>query len=83
MQEKLTYEKIENWLLLRLAEELELPIEEIDPNTAFSEYGLSSIASVEISGDLETLLGIKINPITLFDYYTIKKLSTYLSKQME
>lgn len=83
MQEKWTYEKIEAWLTKRLAEELELPVEEMNPTTAFSEYGLSSIASVEISGDLEALLGIKMNPILLFDYYTIEKLSTYLSKQFE
>lgn len=78
--EQKNYETIEKFLCEKFSEELEINIDEVDIEKAFSEYGLSSIATMQISGDLEDFLGKKINPIILFEYYTIKKLATFLSK---
>ncbi|MDJ0555507.1 MAG: aminotransferase class I/II-fold pyridoxal phosphate-dependent enzyme [Microcoleaceae cyanobacterium MO_207.B10] len=71
-------ETIKSWLVSQLAERLELNIHEIDIERDFTDYGLNSIEVVNLSGELENLLGRRLPPTLLLDYPTIEALAEYL-----
>lgn len=79
MANKFSYEEIELWICDKFSEELKIDSDNVDINKPFSEYGLDSVFIVQMSGDLEDFLELKINPTTLFEYYTIEKLATHFS----
>ncbi|MCL2934243.1 MAG: phosphopantetheine-binding protein, partial [Trichodesmium sp. MAG_R03] len=71
-------ENIKSWLVSQLAERLEIDTDEIDIERDFSDYGLNSIEVVNLSGELENLLGRRLPPTLLLDYPTIESLAEYL-----
>lgn len=71
-------ETIKSWLVSQLAERLELKTHEIDIERDFTDYGLNSIEVVNLSGELENLLGRRLPPTLLLDYPTISSLAEYL-----
>ncbi|MCL2925482.1 MAG: aminotransferase class I/II-fold pyridoxal phosphate-dependent enzyme [Trichodesmium sp. MAG_R04] len=71
-------ENIKSWLVSQLAERLEIGTDEIDIERDFSDYGLNSIEVVNLSGELENLLGRRLPPTLLLDYPTIESLAEYL-----
>ncbi len=71
-------ETIKSWLVSQLAERLELDTHEIDIERDFTDYGLNSIEVVNLSGELENLLGRRLPPTLLLDYPTIESLAEYL-----
>ena len=70
---------IEDWIVLRLAETLEIEEKHINVNEPFVNYGLDSAKSVGLVGDLENWLGKTLSPTIIWDYPSIRKLSFYLS----
>lgn len=70
---------IRDWLVQRIAALKNVDEESIDIKKAFTEYGLSSLEAVSLSGDLEELVGLRISPTIVFDYPSISSLSEYLS----
>ena len=75
----LQQDKIQNWLVENLAQRLGVPTSEIDVNEAFASSGLSSVAAVSLSADLEDWLDIKLSPTIVYDYPNIAELARYLS----
>ncbi|MGK7920744.1 MAG: acyl carrier protein, partial [Trichodesmium sp.] len=71
-------ETIKSWLVSQLAERLEVETQEIDIERDFVDYGLNSIEVVNLSGELENLLGRRLPPTLLLDYPTIESLAEYL-----
>ncbi|NES76227.1 MAG: aminotransferase class I/II-fold pyridoxal phosphate-dependent enzyme [Okeania sp. SIO1H6] len=71
-------DNIKSWLVSQLAERLELETNEIDIERDFTDYGLNSIEVVNLSGELENLLGRRLPPTLLLDYPTIEALAEYL-----
>jgi thioester reductase-like protein len=69
---------IERWLIQRIAQELKVPEDQIDPTTPFSDFSLSSLDAMSISGELETHIGKRVPPTLLYDYPTIRLLAEYL-----
>lgn len=76
-------EEIQNWLISYTAALLEIDSEEIAPTTPFASYGLDSSAMVVLSGDLQTWLGIELDPTLLYDYPTIQALGEYLVEKIK
>ncbi len=72
-------EAIEAWLITKVAKQLEIAFEDIDIQQPLANYGLSSLAAVSISGELQEWLGRKISPTLLYDYPTIKALAQHLA----
>lgn len=70
---------IEGWLVSQLAERLGLEALEIDVEEDFANYGLNSIEAINLSGDLETILGRRLPPTLLWDYPNICTLAKYLA----
>jgi chlorinating enzyme len=79
--EPTTASEIEAWLISYLAELLELEGDEIEVNSSFQSYGLSSAEGVGLIGDLGDLLGNSLNPALLYEYPNIATLSAKLAKQ--
>ena len=69
---------IKSWLISQLAERLEIDTDQIDIQRDFTDYGLNSIEVVNLSGELENLLGRRLPPTLLLDYPTIESLAEYL-----
>jgi acyl carrier protein len=54
----------------------------IDVQEPLANYGLSSIAALTLSGDMEVWLGCELEPTLVWDYPTIEELSNYLAKEV-
>ncbi|MGL5080592.1 MAG: acyl carrier protein [Microcoleaceae cyanobacterium] len=75
-----TVESIRSWLISQLAARLGFQPSEIDIHENFGNYGLNSIEAVNLSGDLESILGRRLPPTILWDYPTIQTLAEYLAE---
>lgn len=84
MTEKLTAkswnaEQLEDWLIYRVAQLLEQPGDNIDPDMPFNSLGLDSINVMDLIVELDDLLGIEIESTIVWDYPTIHLLSEYVA----
>ena len=70
--------EIRQKLTARMAELLEIPPEEIDPQKPFTQYGLDSMAAVGVTGELEDWYGEQFPADLLAHYSSIEALSQYL-----
>jgi acyl carrier protein len=70
---------IQSWLVAYLADLLDIAPEEIDVTVPFERYGLDSVASVGLLGDLAKWLGRKLDPSVVNEYPSIEALTGYLS----
>ncbi|QEG40703.1 non-ribosomal peptide synthetase/type I polyketide synthase [Roseimaritima ulvae] len=57
--------QIQRWLAERIAKQVSIPIERVNIESPFAEFGLDSVSAVMIAGELEERLGRKL-PATLF-----------------
>lgn len=76
-----TRKNIESWLVVKLAERLEVKNDDIDIRKDFIDYGLNSIEAVNLSGELENFLGRRMPPTLLWDYPNISALAKYLVEE--
>lgn len=76
-----TQAEIQDWLISYFAETLEIDKKEIDIKEPFIDYGFDSTSAIVMTGDLETFLGLKIDPTILYDYQTIEALAKYFKEQ--
>ncbi len=77
---KFSTEEIAEWLTQKMASELAISIHQVHPDTPFADYGLNSMAALNITGEMEEWIGTDISATLLWDYPTITSLSEYLSK---
>lgn len=74
-------DEIARWMAERLAEELDVPADAVDPTVPFAALGVTSIVGVSLAGELADELAMEV-PATLFwDYPTIEKLAEHLAAQ--
>ena len=74
-------ENIQEFMVAKLAEVLEVDTAEIDVNEHLESYGLDSAQAMVIISQLEKLLGFKPAPVLLWHYPTIATLSQRLSEE--
>lgn len=72
---------IQTWIITTIAKYSNLKPSDIDPKATFSDYGLDSMKSVTLIGDIETWLGRDLSPTLPWDYPTIENLAIHLSGQ--
>jgi len=77
-EEKELYKKVEESILKILAEILEIDKIQLDPEKTHTDYGVDSILAIEIIDRINEELKIRLNSTDLFNYPTIKKLSSYI-----
>ncbi len=79
----LSKREIQDWLIKHIAELLHVAPDTVDIRESFSNYGLSSLDVVSLSGDLEELLGRRLSPTLAYDYPNILALSDHLADNIE
>ncbi|MDB9529236.1 AMP-binding protein [Oscillatoria sp. CS-180] len=66
-----------------LAQELNIPVTDIDVHRPFAEYGLDSVAAVELTDVLQTAANRSLSPTLAYEYPTIEAVANYLGTQFE
>jgi acyl carrier protein len=69
---------IQGWLTHQIAKQLRIGAQTIKVSEPLTRYGLDSIDSVTIVGDMEDWLGAELPSTLLWDYPTIEKAAQYL-----
>ena len=75
--------EIQDWLIIHIAELVNISPDTIDIRESYTNYGLSSLDVVTLSGDLEELLDRRLSPTLAYEYPSILMLSRYLAGQVE
>jgi len=75
-----TAAEIEDWLIERIAGRLRVPRDRIQKTTPFLEFGIGSLAAVQIAADLGRWLGRTLSPTTVYNYPTVKALAAWLAE---
>lgn len=83
VQNALTAETIQTWLMVNIAEQLGVTPDEIDVRAEWESYGLDSAQAMLLASRAEKLLGIQLSPLMLLHYPTIEALSQRLAEEPE
>lgn len=67
---------LETRIRAMVAKRVGCDVESVDPEQDFADIGLKSLDAVIISGHLEDLLGIEIDPSTMFENRTINAVAS-------
>ncbi|MCG8346827.1 MAG: amino acid adenylation domain-containing protein [Chloroflexales bacterium] len=70
---------IQAWLAAQIAGLLAIDVDEIDVQSSFESFGLSSREAVALSGDLEEWLDRRLSPTLVYEYPSIVTLADYLA----
>ncbi|MBM4070610.1 MAG: AMP-binding protein [Planctomycetes bacterium] len=71
---------IQAWLVQQIAQRLNLPLNEVDPQTYFPSFGMDSLTAMMLVGDLEEWLGRALIPTLMYDYPSIVALAEHLAQ---
>lgn len=71
---------IQELLRSTVARKLKVPPETLDPHRPLDEYGLDSLELVNLSGEIEEVFSMRIDPTALWDHLTMWELSSHLAK---
>ncbi len=71
---------VEQWLAAWLAPRIGVDPGAIDPQRPLAEYGLDSVAAVELTADLEANLERPLSPTLAYEYPTLGAIATHLSQ---
>jgi acyl carrier protein len=77
-----TVEDLTAWLIARVAVYLQRDPEEIDPREPLAEYGLDSVASLSLCGDVEEDFDVILDPTAAWDYPTATAFAEHLFKEL-
>lgn len=71
----------EEQIKAKVAQVLEMNVEDLPEDQVFSEIGVDSIVAVELISELNQSLQIALSPTTLFDYHSVQKLAEHLAER--
>lgn len=75
-------EGIEQWLLTWLMVRGGVAAHELDASKAFNDFGLDSLSAIEMSGEIEDWLGVRLTPLTAFEHPTPRALAHFLANEL-
>ena len=73
--------ELENWLLKEISVLIEKPVSEIDFEQPFAALGLDSTVIISLTGEMEDLWGLELDPTLVFEYPSIARLLNYLEAE--
>jgi acyl carrier protein len=76
-------EAIMSWLISEVEELLSVKGADLAVDEPLVNYGLSSMTGMMLSGDIETWLGIQLDPSVAWEYPTIESLAEYLAQEVQ
>jgi acyl-CoA synthetase (AMP-forming)/AMP-acid ligase II/acyl carrier protein len=80
-KESRSAQAIENWMVNWLSKELKLELSAIEPSKSFADYGLDSVAAVELAQALGDWLGGELDATIAWNFPTIKALAVHLAQE--
>ncbi|GAB5522531.1 MAG: type I polyketide synthase [Roseivirga sp.] len=81
MKEALNTKQIQEWLVAKVSERMQVTPGDLDLHQSFAHYGLSSKDVVTLSGELEDLLDRRLSPTLAYEYPSIAALAQYLGER--
>lgn len=75
-------ELMQVWLIAWLTQRASLPAGSLRPDTQFAELGIDSMSAVEISQQLDEVLGLQSPPMVIWSCPTPKELAAYLTEEL-
>lgn len=72
--------ELENWLIDKLADRLDVPAKLINPDLPFASMGLDSVGSVELAQSLSKLMHINVPETLAWDAPSLRAATDYLVK---
>jgi acyl carrier protein len=72
---ELTRDNIRAWLVARVAHYLDEPPEAIDAETPLGRYGLDSVYAFALSGEIEEVLGVAVEPTLIWEVEDLAELT--------
>ncbi len=79
--QRLTTE-VEEWLVTWLSDRAGLQPGTMQRSTPFAELGIDSLTAVEISQEMDQVLGLRLPPMVIWSCPTVEELSVYLVEQL-
>lgn len=83
VQNRLSADAIQIWLIAQLAQQLGVEPEAIDRRQPLDSYGLDSAQAMSLISKAERLLGFELSPLLLWHYPTVEALSQRLAEEFE
>ncbi len=74
--------QVESWLIAWLTARAHLQPGAMQPQTPFAELGIDSLTAVEISQEMDQLLGLQLPPMVIWSCPHAAELSAYLAEQL-
>lgn len=82
MKKPTTEAEVERYLVERIADLVELPPHEIDPEAPHADHGLDSASAVLLTADLEDDLGIKLSPSLAWDHPNLRSIAQHIAQRL-
>lgn len=70
--------RLEDWLILKVGNYLNLSTELIDVDIPLADFGIDSAMSLSLCADLQCERGIEVDTTIVWDYPTISALAAHL-----
>jgi acyl carrier protein len=74
-------DSIERWMLSWLMVRGGVEAADLDADKSLDQLGLDSLSAVEMSGEIEDWLGLRLTPIVAYEHPTPRKLADHLAEQ--
>lgn len=78
---RFTESELTTFIQKKIAEELGIPLTEVDPTLEFINFGLDSVKAIFILQHVEQFVGHELNPLLFWDYPTIQSMAQYLANE--
>ena len=78
LPENFSESDLEDFLISWISEQLGMKPSDIKPETRFVEFGVDSIMSVKLSGEIERLTGIATPSEIAWQFPTVRSLSSFI-----
>ncbi|MFF2910651.1 beta-ketoacyl synthase N-terminal-like domain-containing protein [Paenibacillus sp. NPDC057934] len=78
LDSKVSLANVKDILLQKVSYYLRVPLDMIDPDDAFSDYGVDSVTGVQLVQSINKALQIELENTDLFDYNTVNQLAAQI-----
>lgn len=79
----LSLNDIQDWIAKQIGDHIGVDADEIEVDTPFSQYGISSVQAMAIAQEGKQRFGIEISPLAMWNCPTIALLSEHIAEQFD
>ncbi|CAI0731966.1 Beta-ketoacyl-acyl-carrier-protein synthase I [Serratia rubidaea] len=78
-----TANDLKHWLIERVATYCRLAPAAIKEDANFADYGMDSVFTLTLIGEIEDHLGLELDPTTLWDNPSVEQLHAFLARELK